>query len=117
MQIRVPVGVAYGSDIEKVKKALLGVAAAHPKVLSDPPPTVFFDSFGDSSLNFELGLWTSEMSSSPRRFRSEINYAIDAAFREYDIQIPFPQRDLHLRSGSVVVHPGADGSKTLRVDG
>ena len=117
VQIRVPVGVAYGSDIDKVKHALLEVAKTNPKVLTDPAPTVFFDGFGDSSLNFELGVWTAEMISAPRRFRSEINYAIDAAFRKYDIQIPFPQRDLHLRSGNVVIRPGPGDGKSLDVTG
>lgn len=114
VQIRIPVGVAYGTDVEKLRRVLLEVAAEHPKVLKTPEPTVFFDGFGDSALLFELGLWTSEMAHSPRRFRSELNFAIERKLRENQIQIPFPQRDLHLRSGSIILqpNPGAPGFGT-----
>lgn len=97
VRIRLPVGVAYGSDPEKVRAVLLGVAADHPDVLKDPEPAVFFDAFGDSSLNFELAVWTADRAQSPRRFRSEINFAIEKALRENNIEIPFPQRVVHLR--------------------
>jgi small-conductance mechanosensitive channel len=103
VQFRLPVGVAYGSDTEKLTNTLLGVAKAHPMVLNDPAPSVYFIEFGDSSLNFELGVWTQEMVKSPRRFRSELNFSIDNKLREAGIEIPFPQRDLHVRSGSLVV--------------
>ena len=103
VQIRIPVGVAYGTDVELLRTVLLEVAAAHPKVLKSPEPTVFFEAFGDSALQFELGVWTSEMTQSPRRFRSELNFAIERKLRENHIQIPFPQRDLHLRTGAIVV--------------
>jgi small-conductance mechanosensitive channel len=99
VQFRLPVGVAYGSDTEKVTQALLTVAAEHPMVLKEPRPSVYFTEFGDSSLNFELGVWTQEMVKSPRRFRSDLNFAIDRKFREVGVEIPFPQRDLHVRSG------------------
>jgi small-conductance mechanosensitive channel len=79
------------------------VAKEHPKVLADPTPDVFFNGFGDSSLNFELAVWTAEMSSKPRRFRSELYYAIEKKLRENRIEIPFPQRDLHLRSGKITI--------------
>lgn len=115
VQFRIPVGVAYGSDTDKVRRVLLGVAAANASVLQEPPPTVFFDGFGDSSLNFELGVWTAEMMASPRRFRSEINFAIDRAFRENGIEIPFPQRDLHLRSGRLTVRAASDGGQDIEV--
>lgn len=103
VQIRIPVGVAYGTDVELLRTVLLEVAAAHPKVLKSPEPTVFFEAFGDSALQFELGVWTAEMTQSPRRFRSELNFAIERKLRENRIQIPFPQRDLHLRTGAIVV--------------
>ncbi len=106
VQIRIPVGVAYGTDVELLRTVLLEVAAAHPKVLKSPEPTVFFEAFGDSALQFELGVWTSEMTQSPRRFRSELNFAIERKLRENHIQIPFPQRDLHLRTGAIVVQTG-----------
>jgi small-conductance mechanosensitive channel len=107
--------VAYGSDTELVRRVLLEVAQANEMVLKEPAPTVFFDGFGDSSLNFELGVWTSEMMASPRRFRSDLNFAIDRVFREHGIEIPFPQRDLHLRSGSLTVRPAKDGGQDIEV--
>jgi len=101
VRINLPVGIAYGSDVPKFKQVMLDVAAANPEVLQDPKPNVFFIGFGDSSLDFELGVWTAQMSKNPKRFRSELNYAIEAALRENGIQIPFPQRDLHLKSSEV----------------
>jgi small-conductance mechanosensitive channel len=99
VRFRIPVGVAHGSDLEKVKQALLEVAKQHPAVLAAPEPTVFFESFGASSLNLELVVWSAEMSFRPRRFRSDLNFAIDSALRRYQIELPFPQRDLNIRSG------------------
>lgn len=100
VQIRVPVGVAYGTEVERLKTALLEVAAENVNVLKTPEPKVFFEAFGDSALLFELGVWTSTMTHSPRRFRSELNFAIERKLRENKIEIPFPQRDLHIKSGS-----------------
>jgi small-conductance mechanosensitive channel len=101
-RIKVPVGVAYGSDVQLVKKLLLEVAQAHPKVLTDKadisPPRVFFMAFGDSALLFELRCFILDIT---RRWDivSDLNFEIDRVFRENGVQIPFPQRDLHLRSG------------------
>ncbi len=105
VQMRLPLGVAYGTDVEKLRRVLLAVAAAHPKVLKTPEPSVYFDGFGDSALKFELGVWTSEMTLTPRRFRSELYFAIERSLRENQIEIPFPQRDLHLKSGTFVLSP------------
>lgn len=112
VRFRIPVGVAYGSDIPRVREALLEVAAAHPGALTDPAPTVFFAGFGDSALNLELVVWAREMVQAPLRFRSDLNFAIEAAFRTHGIQIPFPQRDLHFKGGVAPVAPPAD-SPTL----
>lgn len=102
VQMRLALGVAYGTDVEKLHRVLLDLAKEHPKVLSEPAPTVYFIGFGESSLDFELGVWTSEMTHSPRRFRSELYFAIEKKLRQNKIEIPFPQRDLHLRSGQFV---------------
>lgn len=94
---RLPVGVAYGSDIEKVQMALLEAARSHPDVLLRPRPQVWFQGFGDSALNFDLLVWTGE----PKKqfkVRSDLYYQIEASLRRYGIEVPFPQRDLHLRS-------------------
>jgi len=99
VRIRVPVGVAYGSDLKLLQQLLLEAAAEHPKALRDPTPVVLFTEFGDSSLNFELGVWTQEMTATPIHFTSEMNFIIEKKLRENGIEIPFPQRDLHVRSG------------------
>jgi small-conductance mechanosensitive channel len=99
VRFRLPVGVAYGSDVEKVRDTLVAAARANSQALSDPAPSVFFVGFGESSLNFELVVWSDEMSHRPRRFRSDLNFAIEKNLREAGIEIPFPQRDLRIRSG------------------
>ncbi len=93
------VGIAYGSDIAKAERLLCEVAAANPMVLADPEPTVIFKRFGDSSLEFELRVYTSGMDNYLRVWHT-INCAIDDAFRKGGIEIAFPQRDLHVRSVS-----------------
>ena len=85
----------------KCARLLLSVAREHPQALTDPEPTVFFIGFGESSLDFELAVWSDEMSYRPRRFRSDLYFAIEQKFREAGIEIPFPQRDVHLRSHAV----------------
>jgi small-conductance mechanosensitive channel len=101
VRIRIPIGVAYGTDPELLEKVLLEVAAENPKTLEEPKPSVLFSNFGDNSLNFELAVWTASMSTRPRRFISTLNFAIEKKLRENDIEIPFPQRDLHIRSSAV----------------
>jgi small-conductance mechanosensitive channel len=103
VRFRIPVGVAYGTDVELVRKKLVEAAEAHPKALKDPAPSVFFKGFGDSSLDFELVVWSDEMSHRPARFRSDLNFAIEKNLREAKIEIPFPQRDLNIRSGTLQI--------------
>jgi len=96
IRITVPIGVAYGSDIDKVKKILIDIANNNDKVLKKPEPIVFFTSFGDSALNFELKCWIG----SPilrKRTLTELNYEINKRFDEENISIPFPQRDVWMR--------------------
>ena len=91
----VTVGVAYGSDVEKVKELLLQAANSHPDVIDRPEPTVIFEDFGDSSLNFKLvfSLGDSFKAQFPK---SDIRFEIDKLFRAHNITIPFPQRDVHI---------------------
>lgn len=101
-RFRVPVGVAYGSDKELVKKAMLEAAKSIPYTLSQPKrePVVWMTGFGDSSLDFVLGVWVdAKQVKRPTALMSDYLWAIDDAFRKYGIEIPFPQRDLHLKSG------------------
>ncbi|MGI8958149.1 MAG: mechanosensitive ion channel family protein [Chthoniobacterales bacterium] len=99
VRFRIPVGVAYGSDVELVRKKLIEAGEDDPHTLDDPAPSVFFVGFGDSSLNFELVAWSDEMSHRPARYRSDLNFAIHRKLQEGGIEIPFPQRDLNIRSG------------------
>ena len=94
------VGVAYGSDTELVRECLLKVANEHPHVLKDPEPKVRFAEFGESSLNFQLYFWAHI----DNRWMaiSDLNFAIDKIFRENNITMPFPQRDLHIRTEKTV---------------
>ena len=99
-RLRLVVGVAYGSDVDKVKEILESIAHDHPEVITDgraPGPRALFMGFGDSSLDFELRVRIDRID---RRFSvlSDLNFAIDQAFRDENISIPFPQRDLHLIS-------------------
>lgn len=99
-RLRVLVGVAYGSDVEKVREILESVAGEHSEVITDgsaAAPRALFMGFGDSSLDFEL---RARIHRIDRRFSvtSDLNFAIDDAFRKAGITIPFPQRDLHLIS-------------------
>lgn len=103
VRLNFPVGVAYQSDPELVRKTLLEVAAEHPGVLKERKADVLLQEFGDSSLNFILRVWTREYTTTPGVLRSELNYAICRKFKEHGIEIPFPQRDLHFRSGVVEV--------------
>src|SRR5205809_6464151 len=103
VRFRISVGVAYGSDICKVRVALLAAGRENPNTLKDPAPSVFLQKFGDNSIDFELVVWSSEMSARPSRYRSDLNFAIEQKFREAGIEIAFPQRDLHIRSGVLKV--------------
>ena len=91
----VSVGVAYGSDVQLVKKLLLEAASSLESVLDTPEPIVLFTDFGDSSLNFKL-IFTINDSFQAQFPKSEIRFKIDSLFREHNITIPFPQRDVHL---------------------
>ena len=107
VRFRVPVGVAYGSDVAKVREALLAAGRENPNTLKEPAPSVFLEKFGESSIDFQLVVWSSEMGARPSRYRSDLNFAIEQKFREAGIELPFPQRDLHIRSGVLKVE-GAD---------
>ena len=110
VRFRIPVGVAYGSDIAKVREALLAAGRENPNTLKDPVPSVFLGKFGDNSIDFELVVWSSEMSARPSRYRSDLNFAIEQKFREAGIEIAFPQRDLHIRSGVLKVEGAGLGT-------
>ncbi len=92
------VGVSYASDPNTVRDILLDVASKHPAILSDPPPDVLFLGFGDSSLDFRLRGYSKDMVELPDVLKSEVYFAIWYALKDAGVEIPFPQRDLHIRS-------------------
>jgi len=91
----VQVGVAYGSDVNLVTKILENIASDHKGVLKNPKPFVLFEDFGDSALLFSINFFVSD-SYGDSKIKSAMRYRIDAKFREHNISIPFPQRDVHL---------------------
>ena len=95
-RIDLPVGVAYGTAPEKVADLLLTVARKHAYVLAEPAPVVLFRGFGDSALLFEVRVWTNHFDAWVQT-QSELTTAVYAALREAAIEIPFPQRDVHIK--------------------
>ncbi len=108
VRLNIPIDVAYASDLNKVSAALLDAARSVKEVLSEPAPRVHFADFGDSALKLQIRVWINE----PRDhtiIRSNVNFAIERSFREHNIEIPFPQRDVRLRVSSV-------GDPVVRID-
>jgi small-conductance mechanosensitive channel len=103
-RVDVKVGVKYGTDPERVLALLLQVAAADERILDRPEPDALFLGFGDSSLDFQLRAWTAHYAVW-MQIRSDLNVSVNRALKEAGIEIPFPQRDLHLRSVSDGVGP------------
>jgi potassium efflux system protein len=91
----VKVRVEYSVDLESVREALLAVAADHPQVLRNPAPEVRLKGFGESALDFVMKFWTGDIRGLPR-ITAELNLAVAHAFRSRGIEIPFPQRTVHL---------------------
>ena len=96
-RFNVKVGVAYGSDVQLVEKVLLNCTDQHKDVSKSPKPFVRFSDFGDSSLDFQIFFWT-DKSFEVENTKSDLRFEIDKQFRENQIQIPFPQRDIHIRT-------------------
>lgn len=115
---KIPFGVAYGTDKELVKKAVLEAADSVPHMLTGKQakaPQVWLTEFGDSSLNFELVVWLSpESVKRPSAVSADYNWAIETALSKYGIEIPFPQRDLHIRSGELPIKITGSVTKSKR---
>ena len=101
VRISLPVGVGYSSDPERVRSILLKAAAEHPDVLKEPKPDVIFTDYGDNSINFTLRVWTADRAHTPLVLKSDLYFTLFKLFNEQGIELPFPQRDLHLRSSDV----------------
>ncbi len=98
VRFNIPVGVAYKEDPEKVKQILLEVAEKEEGILKNPKPDVFFNEFGNSSLDFSLEIWTNSYITTPEILKSILYFEIFKKFRKNNIEIPFPQRDIHIKN-------------------
>lgn len=101
VRVRVPIGVSYGSDPHKCIELVLAAAISTNRVLKDPAPRCLLNGFGDSSVDLELRMWIADPSNGVGSVRSEVLLRIWDTFKENQIEIPFPQRDLHIRSSDV----------------
>jgi potassium-dependent mechanosensitive channel len=108
-RIEVPVGVAYGTDPERVVALLLDAVRSNERLLTDPAPQVLFKGFGDSSLNFVVRAWTDQGYDQSLSLTSQLGLAVNRTLREAGITIPFPQRDLHLASVSSAARAALSG--------
>ncbi len=97
VRFKIPISVAYSSDVRLVEKLLIEVAEENPNVLKEPKPIVRFMSYENSALNFELRIWTSSLIHRQGRVISEINFGIFDKFKENDIVVPFPQMDIRMK--------------------
>ncbi len=103
VRFRVPVSVAYGSDLQKVVDVLEEVAKNNPDVLDTPLPAVRFLEFGDNGLNLELRVWSTTLTHRKATLISALNFAINDAFQAHGIEVPYPQRDIRIRTASLEV--------------
>lgn len=100
VRFRIPVGVAHGSDVRQVERLMLEVAHEEPDVLADPGPVVRFLAFGESALELELRVWSTNAVNRKGKLISALNFAIYDKFREHGIEIPFPQREVRFRGNA-----------------
>src|SRR5258706_7232568 len=107
VRFRVPFGVAYGTDLGLLNRIMMELADNQSGALKQPKPELLFVGFGDSSLNFELAVWSELGERAPRRFRSDLFFAIEEKLRQHEIEIPFPQRDIRVRSGASALDTAA----------
>ncbi len=117
VRIRIPVGIAYGSDTKLAEELLMQVARKNPRVISKPAPDAVFKGFGDNSLNFELRVYINGIEDYIPMLH-ELNVAIDNAFKEAGVTISFPQRDVHLdATGPLEVRVVSEPAQPLKTDG
>jgi small-conductance mechanosensitive channel len=112
-RLHLPVHIAYGSDVELVRSLLLEAAKGQSGILSTPKPQVFLQGFGDNGLDLELLVWIAE----PSKYvilKSELYFRLEALLRQHQIEIPFPQRDLRLRTGNLPIELSPELTETFR---
>ncbi len=104
-RVEVSVGVSYGSDLEKAKEIMLEAASNHERSLDDPPPRCFLRRFGDSSVDFVLHFWVADVTQGRWEPQSDVMFEIWRQFKANGIQIPFPQRDVHIHQSDLDESP------------
>ena len=97
VRVKVPVGVAYGTDIDLAEQLMLQAARESVRVKTDPEPVVWLSAFGESSIDFEVLLWIDDPEAGLGNVRSEVLKRVWHLFRDHGVEIPFPQRDLHIK--------------------
>ena len=103
VRFKIPVSVSYDSDVRLVERLLLETAAGNTDVLKQPGPAVRFMAFGDSGLQLELRAWTDTLTHQKGLLICSLNFGIYENFKKHWIEIPYPQRDLHIRSGALEI--------------
>ena len=99
-RLELNIGVAYESDIERAMELILEAAREHPRCMKDPGPSCYLKEFGDSSVNFMLFFWVEDVSSGRYRAKSDVMMSVWKKFKEHNITIPFPQRDIYIKNAS-----------------
>jgi small-conductance mechanosensitive channel len=107
VRLKIPVAISYDNDPEQALALMAQAAHANPRVLADPPPATRLMNFGDNGIELELRVWINDPQQGLANVRSDVNLAIWRLFKEAGITIPYPQRDLHIRSG----WPGMDAAQ------
>lgn len=97
-RIDITIGVSYGSNLDKVSALIVEAAKEHPRCATEPKPECFLENFGDSSINFTLYFWVDDIIAGRKRPRSDVLFTIWRKFKKHNIEIPFPQRDLHIKN-------------------
>lgn len=97
VRLKVPVGIAYGSDVELAERLMLQAARENPRVHNDPEPSVWLHSFGDSAIQFEIQLWIDDPEAGVGNVRSDVLKRIWVLFKDHGVQLPYPQRDIHVK--------------------
>lgn len=101
-RVTVNIGVSYACDIENARNLILEAVNEHKRTYNDPEASCFLDEFGDSSVNFIVYFWVEDVNQGFRNIKSEIMFDIWNKFKAHDIEIPFPQRDLHIKSSDII---------------
>ncbi len=97
VRLKVPVGIAYGSDVELAERLMLQAARENPRVHNEPEPSVWLHAFGDSAIQFEIQLWIDDPEAGVGNIRSDVLKRIWVLFGQHGVHLPYPQRDLHIR--------------------